>query len=622
MKIVILSGGTGSIQLQRGIYKLFNGVAEGLDIKVLVNAYDNGLSTGLVRRVCDGKILGPSDVRKNQTLLHEIYYGNTELLKVLNIRFSLPANEVEEYAETEINSLQSTIGQSKVNVMLDGLEAYFKSENSRLIDYDDFSLSNMIYAGLAALHGNSLRTAAAIMSDVLAIPDSVILNSDESLYLKALSESGQLIDDEGDIVTWSNPQDKIKSIFFTDCNGQEKLPVLCEEAKLALQEADLIISSSGTQWSSLIPTYISIGFREAYETSNAMKFLVMNKTQDKDMLGVSASDICSTVSQFMSLCETNVIVDTTGDNLLASVQNAYETGIIKNAIYDSFKPQSQTGSDNKHDSVKLAQCIFTNYYSHDILSADTFVFDYDDTLVGRGNTFAEVSAFNKDALVSLSSSGKTVIVVTGNTIKAVNLHVDKSSSRANFEINYHDLNSNIRVYADGGLNVYNLDQFVKNDPANNTVPWSLIGTLDKSLLFSKDQITEIFNAVKKIGISQAKIENRHYATVSIKPIDKDYRHAIKLLLQMLLRDYNVTATGRTTIDISKFGADKSIAATDIAQAGTRDIVYVGDEIDEGNDVPFVNKAKQENIMRGIIKVNNPADTALFLRMVRTYSMVN
>jgi 2-phospho-L-lactate transferase/gluconeogenesis factor (CofD/UPF0052 family) len=52
MKIVILSGGTGSIQLQRGIYSVFNGISDGLDIKVLVNAYDNGLSTGLVRKVC------------------------------------------------------------------------------------------------------------------------------------------------------------------------------------------------------------------------------------------------------------------------------------------------------------------------------------------------------------------------------------------------------------------------------------------------------------------------------------------------------------------------------------------------------------------------------------------
>ena len=617
MKIVILSGGTGSIQLQRGIYSVFNGISDGLDIKVLVNAYDNGLSTGLVRKVCGGNILGPSDVRKNQTLIHEIYYGNTPLLKVLNIRFSIPAHDAKAYVIEQIKGLYGQIGQQKTDVLLAGANEFFENENSRLIDYDDFSLSNIIYAGLAAMHDNSLRTAAAIMSEILDIPDNVILNSDESLFLKALSQSGKLIDDEGDIVAWSNAADPIKSIFFQDAKGKEKLPVLCNEARDALMEADMIISSSGTQWSSLIPTYITTGFKDAYESASAKKFLVMNKTQDKDMLGITASQVCDIISQFMSLTETEIIVDTSGDTLLNSVEAAYEKGTVKQGLYFPFTPSNPSEANTKHNPESLAKFIFTHYFGKEILHASTFVFDYDDTLVGRGNSYTEASQFNKDALISLREiAGKNIVIVTGNNIRAVNMFVDRGSCSAAFEGLYSELNGTIQVYADGGLNRWDVNAFTKYDPSSGAIPWTFKSTLDDSLLFSKDQFDDVCEVIKSIGIPSVKIENRHYATISIKPIDKDYRFAVRMLLAKLLPDYKVCATGRTTIDITKFGADKSIAVKEFVAAGINDIVYIGDEIDDGNDAPFVKKAEQENVLRGIIKVNNPADTAIFLRTAR------
>ena len=153
MKIVILSGGTGSVQLQRGIHQLFAKIPD-LDITVLVNAYDNGLSTGLVRKVADGNILGPSDVRKNQTLLHEMSFGKTDLLEFLNIRFSLPAHKVEKYAQKEIAKLASSLSAYKVAIIDEAVRTFFDSENSKLIDYDDFSLSNIVYAGLAMQNKN------------------------------------------------------------------------------------------------------------------------------------------------------------------------------------------------------------------------------------------------------------------------------------------------------------------------------------------------------------------------------------------------------------------------------------------------------------------------------------
>ena len=63
MKVTILSGGTGSKGLQSGFHKIYG---QSVIPTILINAYDNGLSTGAVRKVMDGEILGPSDLRKNQ----------------------------------------------------------------------------------------------------------------------------------------------------------------------------------------------------------------------------------------------------------------------------------------------------------------------------------------------------------------------------------------------------------------------------------------------------------------------------------------------------------------------------------------------------------------------------
>ena len=62
--IVIFSGGTGSIAIQEGLSLIYGNNNYNLDI--IINAYDNGKSTGVCRKIFDNQILGPSDLRKNQ----------------------------------------------------------------------------------------------------------------------------------------------------------------------------------------------------------------------------------------------------------------------------------------------------------------------------------------------------------------------------------------------------------------------------------------------------------------------------------------------------------------------------------------------------------------------------
>ena len=262
MKIVVLAGGTGSIAIQTALYHSVEMIAgkEDVDVKILVNAYDSGLSTGMVRKVMNGNILGPSDVRKNQTTRLKLEQPKSPWHAFLDIRFSKPADEVEEFCNNQINILQRALEQAglpyNLGVLDRALKAYFDSPLATKIDYDDFSLANIIYAGLAKLNKNSLRAAASEMAKLLGIRDNVLLNDDTSLFLGAITESGIRVTDEGDIVSWGRLDDPFVDIFFTDARGNESKPVLCQEAHNALIEADLIILSSGTQWSSLIPILI------------------------------------------------------------------------------------------------------------------------------------------------------------------------------------------------------------------------------------------------------------------------------------------------------------------------------------------------------------------------------
>src|SRR5271168_5393702 len=106
MNIVILAGGTGSIALQTGLYELLDKQLDGIDTKVIVNAYDNGLSTGAVRKVMDGKILGPSDVRKNQTTRLALEKPKSHWLPFLNIRFTVESSKARSFCHDQVTRLE------------------------------------------------------------------------------------------------------------------------------------------------------------------------------------------------------------------------------------------------------------------------------------------------------------------------------------------------------------------------------------------------------------------------------------------------------------------------------------------------------------------------------------
>jgi 2-phospho-L-lactate transferase/gluconeogenesis factor (CofD/UPF0052 family)/hydroxymethylpyrimidine pyrophosphatase-like HAD family hydrolase len=627
MKIVILAGGTGSIALQTGLYNTLESLSKDeVDIKILTNAYDNGLSTGSVRKVMGGRILGPSDVRKNQTTRLKLEQPESPWHKLLDIRFTSTSDKAEDFCIGEINKFDTALSGGREEVfktvqpLRDAVTEYFRTPDAVKIDYNDFSLANIIYAGLAKQNGYSLRKAATIMARLMGIKDNVILNDDRSLFLGAITRSGVRVTDEGDIVCWGNEEDPFEDLFFVDHNGEDMKPTLCDEAKDAIFNADLIIMSSGTQWSSLIPTYASIGFYGAIAETDAKLLMVMNRQPDKDSPGQTPGDIIDLLtSSYMPAGIINLIIDTSGHVRMSSINgdSADQCASVNYFDMEFIRDGLSGKSPSKHNPYRLAHAVAKTYFGINDNIPKSIIFDYDDTLVGRGNKFIESSNYNIKGINVLNEKDCGISICTGNSVKALNLKlkdnvIDNSMMPMNFMV------PDITVYADGGVNKY----YYPLHYADEEQTPKFVRHLDDKLTLGRAEIALVNSRLREAHIPVSKIENRGDTVIALKPIDPEYRNSIIELLKYkfyineigMPNTWEITSSGRSTIEISKKGISKTLAVKEVLKNNPYSVFYVGDELDSGNDYAVKQLSKQYPNLR-CIKVKSPAETAFLIHVL-------
>ncbi len=138
LAVVLFSGGRGSSVLSRDLIS-----RPDVNLTVAINGYDDGLSTGEVRRFL-GDSLGPSDFRKNASHLAETLRTCTpELVALLNVR--LPITCARDEALTKLQD----IGSSAPPAITERLQA-FASElrrSGKSFDFSDCSIGNLVFAG-------------------------------------------------------------------------------------------------------------------------------------------------------------------------------------------------------------------------------------------------------------------------------------------------------------------------------------------------------------------------------------------------------------------------------------------------------------------------------------------
>ena len=559
MKTVILSGGSGNDSLIRGLKYYY----PSMNCKVIVNAYDNGKSTGVCRAVTN--TLGVSDIRKNHIRMYKAMHGNRDknIIEFYDNRYDFtPGNEVAEITE-KLN----TWGMPQFIPLV---ERFFATPEAKNYRYTDFNISNIVYAEMYAQSGYE-STNYYFCNKILDIDSFVLLNSFSNAYLKAITNSGYVIEDEGEIVEWCNRDDKIESCLYGTVLNTELNP----RAVASIESADLIIISTGTFWSSIYPT---LEFGDLYKLINknthAKKVWALNCEEDKDSYGVSADEFISHLRKLgLSLDDFTILVNSDACDILRTVNDK-----------DVACYYSHMGNQNgKHDPNKYAKAVLECYYGFDKFTPEQIVCDFDDTLWPRNTSLKNIGIDN----IQLLNRTNMGVIISGNSFSSI-----KTKLASIYGSDLSDFN--IPVWADASSTEY--IQGVKTHTIGDC-------------FISKDTLEKVESHINRLfGMTAVSHPDTDLPYIKYKPMGNLERMLFTYLFNNYIR-YNINTpellaniTGNSTVDITTSGDNKVKVYKECEFEGMN-ILYIGDEVDKGNDCNVSKLATKSIHTSGVEETN-------------------
>lgn len=316
VKVIVFCGGRGSANLTHALQK-----HPQVSLTLLVNAYDDGLSTGRLRQFIPG-MLGPSDVRKNISRLIEVSRPSLSFL----LDFRYPQDFTAEQALQDLKALgqwklptlpatqaaYKELTWSELIHVKDYVEAFLNYYQGKDFDFADCSIGNIFFAGCYLKNGRDFNRTIEDFLQFCGLDNDRVLNvtQGEGFVLSGLKHDGTILINEAEIV---GPQSSnIEEIFLLpeylkteqlkllaslaqaekikQLRSWECLPELNEKVRKKIVEADVIIYGPGTQYSSLLPSYLTQGLCEAItENTSGEKIFVSNILQDYDIKNEDAN---------------------------------------------------------------------------------------------------------------------------------------------------------------------------------------------------------------------------------------------------------------------------------------------------------------------------------------------
>lgn len=556
MKVVVLSGGSGNDAMLKGLEKLVSG----LDLKVIVNAYDNGKSTGVCRAVTN--TLGVSDIRKNHSRMYQVVYGDkvdADMMEFYDGRFDLPKGRE---AETVIELLKKW----GMDEYIPYATAFFKREKAHEYEYKSFSISNIIYSEMYAQKGYEYTNKH--FCDKLKIDDFVVLNSFDNVFIKAQTESGHIIDDEGITVFWNNPDDKIVKTIYDVKSSVGLNP----KAIKLIQEADLIIVSTGTFYSSLQPTIEYLDFYKYINASSAKKIWVMNNEYDGDSLGVSDLDLVKAMEKTgLDLGSFVILLNADANPVMEQTDSAH-----------NFVIMPMGNIKGKHDPDLYAKALLKIYYGlHK--QYDKILFDFDDTVYSRDAADEGVSVENVKLLAQLAARA---IVISGNSYRSIREKLTK--------IYGETLDGwNVDIWADANSILY-----------RNNVQVQVI----EEHIIDCDVTEKLADIIKEHNLHVEVIGNPPVC-YKIKPLSQEQREELTRTINAKYSElFKAEMTGRTTVDIVAVRNSKE-SVFEVGGYQSQKTLYIGDEIIKGNDNQIARRCN------AVIRVKGVTETNLILKLL-------
>ena len=245
-KVVVLGGGSGTSVVVRGL-KYFP-----IDLTCVITVSDNGSSTGRLRREFRTPAVG--DIRQ-----------------VLSNLSTLP-DEIRDVMEYR-------------------LETYS--------DLNGHAIGNLLLTSLIRKTG-SFKTSIEYLSRLLDVKQKVLPLSEDLLTLMAETKEGEVIEGEAEI---TEANKRFERLFY------KEIPTVLPDVIDAINEADLIILSTGSLYTSLLPHLICEDVCNAIRGSKAKVMYICNAmTQPGETEDFTVTDHVDEIEKYLGKDEIDVVV--------------------------------------------------------------------------------------------------------------------------------------------------------------------------------------------------------------------------------------------------------------------------------------------------------------------------
>lgn len=309
-KVVVLGGGTGLSYLLKGL-KDFP-----VDITAVITVSDNGKSSGKLREEFHTPAVG--DIRKVITNLSHI---------------DEPIKEMMSYR--------------------------FKTSS----DLDGHAVGNLILTAMLDITG-SLKESIASLGKLLDVKHTVLpISEDSDLTLMGIDTYGDVIEGEEQITHSPQP---IERVFY------KTEPKVLPEVISAIEEADLIVFSMGSLYTSVLPNILCKEVNQALNKSKSpIMYLCNIVTQPGETDKFSVSDHIKLLNRYLDERVVDVVI-ASNTKIEESIAKRYESEEGKDPVKIDEEELEKMGievisadlmiiDDNtlKHDSIKLSSLIFS-----------------------------------------------------------------------------------------------------------------------------------------------------------------------------------------------------------------------------------------------------------------------
>ena len=211
----------------------------------------------------------------------------------------------------------------------------------------------------------SLKEAISSLSKLFDVKHTVLpISEDSSLTLMAIDNEGNVIEGEEEI---TQNHHQVKKIFY------KEEPKVLPEVITAIKEADLILFSMGSLYTSILPNVICKGVKEALkETKAPLMYLCNAVTQPGETDNFTVSDHVKLLNKYLEYRKLDAVI-ASNSKIDKKIEEKYATAEQKDPVKIDYAALNDLGvelieddlitiEDNtlRHNSLKLSSLIF-NY---------------------------------------------------------------------------------------------------------------------------------------------------------------------------------------------------------------------------------------------------------------------